>query len=467
MGSIEVGVGEGHEEEPVSPTGQYFNSSVLSIGVICAFETEIALDDSPALDLLRDVFLPINPRFSSIMVTDENGVKKWERVTMNLEEHVYKPIFAEGLSLETYDLYLQNYLSNMAMEKFPQSKPLWELHIFKYPTSNSAGTIIFKLHHALGDGFSLMSALFSCLQRADDPSLTITFPSIKFQDDDQSNIFKILPNIVSKIVNTTSDFVWSLLKSSVLADDQTPIRSGTEGVELLPITISSVTFSLDLIRQIKTKIGGSVNDVLVGTIFYGTRLYMQNAKKDSSNAHSTALVLLNTRAIKTYKKVDEMVKPDAESPWGNQFGFLHIAVPKFDDVESADPLAFVYNAKETIKRKRDSLAVFLTGSLMEIMRKFRGHESTAQYIRGTLRNASMTVSNMIGPSEKIAIANHPCKGMYFMVIGVPQSLTITIVSYMGNVRVAFGAEKGFINHKLLASCLDKAFERIFKAAINS
>lgn len=54
---------------PVSPTGQYFTSSVMSISVICVLESEIPIDDSCTITLLKDVFIPINPRFSSIMVS--------------------------------------------------------------------------------------------------------------------------------------------------------------------------------------------------------------------------------------------------------------------------------------------------------------------------------------------------------------------------------------------------------------
>ena len=55
-------------DEPVSPTGQYFNSSVLSISILCILESEVPIDDSLTMPLLKDVFLPINPRFSSLMV---------------------------------------------------------------------------------------------------------------------------------------------------------------------------------------------------------------------------------------------------------------------------------------------------------------------------------------------------------------------------------------------------------------
>jgi len=54
--------------EPVSPVGQYFNSSVLCIYIIGVLEFDVPIDDLQTYALLRDVFLPINPRFSSIMV---------------------------------------------------------------------------------------------------------------------------------------------------------------------------------------------------------------------------------------------------------------------------------------------------------------------------------------------------------------------------------------------------------------
>ena len=79
----------------------------------------------------------------------------------------------------------------------------------------------------------------------------------------------------------------------------------------------------------------------------------------------------------TIKSVKEIVKPDAESPWGNQFGFLHISIPESsstDADQSLDPLEFALKAHKIIKRKRSFLAVKLTGRLLEALRKFIGPE---------------------------------------------------------------------------------------------
>nr|XP_016492975.1 PREDICTED: O-acyltransferase WSD1-like [Nicotiana tabacum] len=466
---------EEEEEEtsfPVSPTGQYFTSSALSISVISVLESEIPIDDSCTMTLLKDVFLPINPRFSSIMVRDKNGVKQWKKVEVKYKDHINVPIFPEGKSKEFYDNCFNEYLTKIAMEQLPQTRPLWEIHIFKYPTSKSAGNLVFKLHHSLGDGFSLMGALLSCLQRADNPSLPLTFPAFNSNpnsgNDYKKRFCTNVAQMVSGVVNTFVDFGWSLLKSTSLEDERTPIRSGDEGVEFRPIHISTMDFSLDHLKQIKTNLKVTINDVICGVLFLGVRLYMEEMKYEEKNANSTALVLLNTRNIAGYKSVKEMLQPSNESKWGNQFAFLHVSVPKLDKGESSsNPLSFVSKAQDVIKRKRNSAAVILTGKLLDTLQKYRGPEVTAKYIHSTLKNSSMTISNMIGPMEQMALANHPCKGLYFMVVGVPESLTITMMSYMGRLRVAVGTEKGLVDPHKFKTSIENAFDSIFKAAVPS
>ncbi|XP_050248326.1 wax ester synthase/diacylglycerol acyltransferase 4-like isoform X2 [Quercus robur] len=405
--------------EPVSPTGQYFNSSVLSVSIIAVMEFEIPINNLPSIgSLVKDVFLPINPRFSSIMVTGEKGEKQWKRVEVKLEDHINVPIFPIGLSPDSYDEYFDDYISKIAMNHFPQNKPLWEIHIVKYPTSNAAGTIIFKLHHALGDGYSLMGALLSSMQRADNPSLPLTFPFRQRSESKSDRLSRGVSQLVSLIFNTIHDFGWSMLKSNLIEDDPTPIRSGEKGVEFRPITISTMTFSLDHIKFIKDKLGVTINDVITGIIFFGTRLYMQEVSQKSSKADSTAIVLLSTRTVKGYKSVKEMIKPESDTPWGNQFGLLHVSIPKFTNLKSSNPLEFVLKVHKIIRKKRNSSSVYFTGCLLSIMKKLKG----------------------------------------------PESLTITMVSYMGNLRVAVGSEKGFIDPHKFKSCVINAFEMTLQAA---
>ncbi|GAB4832009.1 hypothetical protein Ancab_006026 [Ancistrocladus abbreviatus] len=228
--------------EPVSPTGQYFSSSVLSISILGILEFDTPIDDSsPTIPFLQDAFLPVNPRFSSIMVVDKKGAKQWKRVDVRFEDHVNVPIFPDGH--ESYDNYFDDYLTKIATEPLPHDKPLWQIHIIKYPTNNATASLIFKLHHALGDGYSLMGALLSCLQRADNPALPLTFPSQHQRstfDRDTKNIISSFARKVKVAWSSLWGFGYSILKSTLIEDDKTPIRSGDK---FHHVQISTITFS--------------------------------------------------------------------------------------------------------------------------------------------------------------------------------------------------------------------------------
>ena len=181
---------------------------------------------------------------------------------MKLADHIKVPTFQSDNNSSNflYDEYIDEYLSTIAGEHLPEHRPLWELHIVKYPTSKAMGTLVFKLHHALGDGFSLMGALLSCMERADKASLPFTLPSSlrpKLPISNTKVVFKRLPSILFR---TISEFGWSLMKSKFVEDDQTPIRSA-EDTKTRHINISDVSFSLDLVKEAKSKLG------VVGEIF--------------------------------------------------------------------------------------------------------------------------------------------------------------------------------------------------------
>ncbi|XP_024164098.2 O-acyltransferase WSD1 [Rosa chinensis] len=395
-------------------------------------------------------------------IVERRGKKQWKRVEVKLEDHVNIPIFPSGLSPASYDKYLDDYISKLAMERLPQHKPLWEIHIIKYPTTNAAGTVIFKLHQALGDGFSLMVALLTCLQRADNPSLPLTFPSRRRSQPWKSENF--VTKVFSSVFNTISDF----LNGNLEEDDQTPIRSGNDGIEFKPIAVSTMTISLDRIKLIKSRLGVTINDVLTAMIFLGTRLYIQETNKSLSKARGTAIVLLNTKMMGNYTSVQEMIKLNSKLPWGNHLSLLHVPIPKLltnsEEQFSDNALDFVWKTQKIIRSKRHSLGIHLTAGFLEILNKFGGHEAAARYIRNTLKKSSMIISNMIGSVEQMSLANHPVKGLYFLVFGSPEGLDVTIVSYMGKVRIAFKMEKGLIDPPKFKSCMEKSFEMILEAS---
>ncbi|KRH55869.2 hypothetical protein GLYMA_06G291300v4 [Glycine max] len=454
-------------QEPVSPPGQYFNSSVICSYVFGFLEMAVPIDDSQTIPLLKDVFLPINPRFSSIMVRDQDGRMKWKRVQVKPEEHVKVPKFPECNSPELYDQYFGDYVTRILTERTPQNKPLWEIHIINYPTSNAAGTLIFKLHHALGDGYSLMGALLSCLQRSDDPSLPLTFPSRTSSNSQQAkkSMFKKLPSFISSFFNSMSDFGSSLIKTRMIVDDKTPLRSGYEGTVSMPFTLSHISLYIDNIKAIKSKLGVTINDVITGLIFYGIRLYMQEIDRMARKANSTCVVMLNTRNVRGYQSVKEMQKSKVKGLWGNKISFLQVPIPKLGQSKISNPLEFIWNARKQIKKKRRSFSVYLIGLLLDLEMKIRGPEAVAKIIYKTLRNSSVVISNLFGPMEQMTLANHPISGLYFTMTGGPENVDITIMSYVKVIRITLRTLKGFVDEQKFKFCIEKAYDVMFKAAM--
>ncbi|KAI3951657.1 hypothetical protein MKW92_023217, partial [Papaver armeniacum] len=60
-----------HFLPPLSPLGSYINTEKLQFYIVGVLELENSFSESQTLDFLRDDFIPINTRFSSMILTDE------------------------------------------------------------------------------------------------------------------------------------------------------------------------------------------------------------------------------------------------------------------------------------------------------------------------------------------------------------------------------------------------------------
>ncbi|KAG9457269.1 hypothetical protein H6P81_001777 [Aristolochia fimbriata] len=355
----------------------------------------------------------------------------------------------------------------VAMEPFREGKPLWELHLFNYPTSHAASSVILKLQHALGDGYSLMSAMLSCAERADYPSRPFTFPSSsskpcfgKEQRITTTRFWRIWDTAV-KVWRTTSDLGWRLLNVTRREDDRSAIRSGNPGIVSVPVISPRIVLSLDRIREVKNRVGSTVNDVVTGMIFYGLHLYNHKMGCDLEGRRMTLLMALNTRITKEFQSVKEMVEAKT---WGNESTLVQVPIPSCADVENADPLNFVLEAKKIINKKKKSMMPFMMTRLLKLLWNLKGPEAVSLYYKDFVNNSSLVMSNMIGPKEKIKLADQELKNVCFFLTGLPNSVVASVMSYNGQMTVAMTIEKGFIDPKLLVACMHEAFERISDSA---
>nr|GFC15830.1 O-acyltransferase WSD1-like [Tanacetum cinerariifolium] len=93
---------------------------------------------------------------------------------VNIDDHVI--IAKLDPNMESPDKFIEDYISNLSISPMKNMKPLWDLHILDVKTQETEGTCIFRFHHSLGDGISLMNLLLSCTRKVSDPEALPTLP---------------------------------------------------------------------------------------------------------------------------------------------------------------------------------------------------------------------------------------------------------------------------------------------------
>ncbi|GLJ31640.1 hypothetical protein SUGI_0635620 [Cryptomeria japonica] len=481
--------------EPVSPSSQSLSTSVMTLGINIILEFEQPIPDIDCtLTRLADALLPKNPLFSCILEENEKGAMMWKKTKVKVDDHIFIPKFPLGL--ECYDSLVNDYVCNLHLRPFNYSIPLWEFHLLTYKTSQAEATWIIRVHHAVGDGISLMSTLFSFVTRADNPTLSPTFPQPrklnvlmekKLQGTQNWFIlkhFQMLWCMVLVLWYTMLDVIHCLLRvMGWMEDSKLPMR-GPPGVEFLPISVSHIDFSLRDLKQIRNRIGGTVNDVISGIIFCGVQRYVQISllaggeqsledayEKRSIPKHSitmknkraTALTMINMRTLAGLENLEEMMKPNTQIRWGNHYGMLRVPIPLKN---MKNPLDFVKMTKCIFDRQKMSLGVFAIAKIMGYIGRFRGAKALAKCAYKTSTSSTMMISNMIGPKEKIAIDGNVVKRFSFYVSGGPTALAVFVLSYMDTITIQVLAQKDYINIDIILNLFREAFEEIKEASIH-
>jgi len=78
--------------------------------------------------------------------------------------------------MKSTDQFAEDHASNITKTPRDLSKPLWEVLLsLNVQTSEAASVAIFRIHHSLGDGVSIVSPVFACMREASDAN---AFPSL-------------------------------------------------------------------------------------------------------------------------------------------------------------------------------------------------------------------------------------------------------------------------------------------------
>ncbi|RRT68638.1 hypothetical protein B296_00009934 [Ensete ventricosum] len=310
------------EEEPVSPGGRLFHQRGFDCYIVAIMGCAKPIDVGVVKSGLEKTLVR-HPRFCSIpvsVVLDETGGTKsrWVPAKVVVDDHIVIPDPADPRRIATSpDQLVEDYIASLTCIPMDHSRPLWELHVLNFPTSDAAAVAVLRLHHSLGDGTSLMSLFLACTRKASDPDSLPTVPSHYSRRPPASKrlhagAFALLLWLWAFLIlawNTLVDVVWFTATSIFLKDTPTPLM-GSQGLENRPKRIVHRSVSLDDIKDVKNAmhcVGSSpfcrsliedtvvlheltlrnalqtINDVLVGVTSAGLSRYLSRRNEQNAN----------------------------------------------------------------------------------------------------------------------------------------------------------------------------------------
>ncbi|KAL5788281.1 hypothetical protein ACOSP7_005230 [Xanthoceras sorbifolium] len=453
-------------DEPLTPAGRLFLRPEMNTIIHCV----VGLQHPPDLDLIKSIvsssFMVQHPRFTSLLVRDHRGTEHWRKTKIDIDRHVI--LVDHPLTNDVDDSRAVNdYVAELSVSTpLSTDKPLWELHVLP-----AHKCVVLRIHHALGDGISLMSLFLASCRRAADPealpSMGISSDRKRSRSSGWRNWREILLGFVKMVVFSlvfAAEFVMKLW----ISDRKTPISGGAD-VELWPRKLATARFSLEDMKAVKKAVAGAtINDVLFGVVSSGLSRYLDYRSPNAlpNGFQLTGLAMVNLREQPGLQELCDLMKSNTGSEWGNKFGML--LLPVYYHKTGGNPLDYLKRAKAMIDRKKQSLEAHFSYNIGDFLMSWFGPKVACMLNYRIVCNTSFTISNVIGPLEEITVAGVPVTYVRANTSSLPHALTMHMTSYAGKADMQILVAKDIIpDPEFLAKCFEDALLELKEAALST
>ncbi|XP_039158408.1 O-acyltransferase WSD1-like [Eucalyptus grandis] len=442
MGSPENG-----PDEPLTLAGRLFLQKEMSQVIYCVDGVKHPLD----IDALK-----------SPDGADSAGREHWRRTPVDTDSHVvvvHGPV-ADSLSDEEA---VNEYLADLSTDSpglLGDDKPLWDVHLLM-----ARGCLVLRIHHALGDGISLMSMFLVSCWRVDDPEAlpTIGPPSSAKRRRGGGGEWW-------KAVERVGGVVHVGLRSGVRAAEHVGERPEDAGERRR----RGGTLAEE-VGHGKVSVGGhesgqTINDVLFEIISVGLFKYLDHrspnpvreripiigvAMVNLREQQGLQLIELNCGAG-INRELSNSMKGNPGLRWGNKFGIL--LLPVHYHRSSGDPLEYLRKAKSMIDRKKKSLEAHFSYRIGDIVMTYLGARIVSLLNYRIVCSTTFTISNVLVPHKEIAVVGNPITYITYIRANsssLPHAITMHMVSYVGRADMQIlVAEDIILDPNFLAKCFE-------------
>ncbi|CAB4290521.1 unnamed protein product [Prunus armeniaca] len=454
-------------DEPITPIGGFFLQPQMDQIIHCTMGFKNPIDIAAIKSHLKTSLLLSHPRFSSLMVRGPRGLKKWHRTShVDVDHHVivvHNPVTAS--SNFDHETAVNAYLADLSTSSgLSADKPLWEFHLLM---AHNCG--VFRIHHALGDGASLMSLFSESFRGAEEEEKLPALGSVgkkKNRVNGEKGWWVLLIGFVGMVWFSLIFVVEFALRSLWVCDIKTEI-SGGDGVELWPRKLATARFKLQDMKLVKKAVpNATINDVLVGVVSAGLSRYLDHRTPNGlpEGLRITGVVLVNLREQHRLQEQSDLMKSNSGSSWGNKFSTFLLPI-YYKKSSETEPLEYLRRAKVIMDRKKQSLEALFSYKIGCILMTYLGAEIATWLLYRIVCNTSFAISNILGPQEEIAVGGNPVTYLRVNTSSLPHALTMHMVSYVERADMQISVAKDIIpDPEFLAKCFEEALLDMKEAA---
>lgn len=204
---------------------------------------------------------------------NKRGKDIWVPVEVNIDAHVSESTeFTDTERAAPH--FIEGYVSQLQNSPgMDPSRPLWHCHIVNGTSGIAASHMIIRVHHAFGDGTSLMSLLLACTRRLGSPDQLPSVPVASRKRKEKPRWFWSLILLLWNTIMDVLHFVFTMLWHR----DSDSIIKGHSGVENAKKKIVYSVIDISDMITVKDAVKGVSSNLIdftfsVDTIIYGCYL---------------------------------------------------------------------------------------------------------------------------------------------------------------------------------------------------
>lgn len=377
----------------------------------------VRLAGTPSLGAVREVvvgkMVEQYPRFRQRVADPLGRTPAFEdEPSFDVDNHLHRI----ALPAPGDEAALRETIADLIGPPLDPTKPLWHAYLIEAPDGTSA--LLWRIHHSIADGIALAQVMLSTADEEPELPQPASHPPADVEPDHGFHGLHGRLGDAGRLVATTAKLVASPAEApSVLSR---PL-SGARRVAW------SEPFPLDRVKDACHRQRVTVNDMLLTAL---AATLTAELPRDSRPDLLHTMIPVNLRPL------DEPVSAEL----GNDFALVILELP-LAELPVPERLRQVNAAMNAIKHSPEAPLSFGLLSTMGKVPRFVEDKLIGFFTD----KASMVVTNVPGPRERLSFAGVPIDGV---LVWAPCSgsigMTVSIFSYVGGVTTGFMTDTGLV-----------------------